>query len=247
MTRFSNGVQEWRGNTSKGGRFVTPYQPTASLLSSKPLAAPAHGNSPQSVFAAEAPHEEIGGRRQDAGTVVETLDLKRVEDALATLLEEQDIADAMAGKPPRERHHRWTTPNDRNAARNSGNRNSNRTPMVAAPDVVDSVTSGASTTPGHSETENQLLLQAGDMAERGSFEPDALLDGDTKKSERNRKMREVFAVYKHRGAQLVLAQSRKKHPFRVDGMFCRPDRGEWAGQVTDSFYRSLVDIKARVG
>lgn len=246
MTRFSNGVQEWRGSTSKGGRFVAPYQPTASLISSKPLAAPAYGNSPQPVFAAGAPPEEIGGRRQDAGTVVETLDLKRVEDALATLLEEQDIADAMAGKPPRERHHRWTTSNDRNAARNSENPNSNRTPMEAAPGVVDSATSGASTTPGHSETKHQLL-QAGDMVERGSLEPDGFLGEETKRNERNKKMRDVFAVYKHRGAQLVLAQSRKKHPFRVDGTFCRPDRGEWAGQVTDSFCRSLVDIKAGVG
>ncbi|CAN0545917.1 unnamed protein product, partial [Ectocarpus sp. 8 AP-2014] len=45
-------------------------------------------------------------------------------------------------------------------------------------------------------------------------------------------MRDVLAVYRHRGAQLVLEQSRKRHPFRQDGVFCRQDRGEWAGQVT---------------
>lgn len=215
-------MQEWRGKTSKGGRFIIPYQPTASLPS-KPLTAPAHGSNPNTVPAGVPP--EFGGRRQDAGAVVETLDLKRVEDALATLLEEQDIADAMAGRPPRERHHRWTTDNGRNAA-HSGNPNSNRTPMATP--SVESATSEASATPGHA---SKNLLQAGDVAERSDLGPDELLCGEMKQSGR-KKMRDVFAVYKHRGAQLVLAQSRNKHPFRVDGIFCRPDRGEWAGQVT---------------
>eukprot|EP00903_Cladosiphon_okamuranus_P008959 g8573.t1 len=48
---------------------------------------------------------------------------------------------------------------------------------------------------------------------------------------KGRGMRDVMAVYRHRGAQLVLEQSRKRHPFRMDGVFCRQDRGEWSGQV----------------
>lgn len=232
MTRFSNGVQEWRGSTSKGGRFVVPYRPTASILSSKPLTAPAHGNNPELVLAAGALPEEFGGRWQDAGTVVETLDLARVEDALATLVEEQDIADAMAGKPPRERHHR--------NASHSGNPISNRAPIAVAPGVVESANSEANT--ATSAATKGLLLQAGDMAEREDLRPDGLLDGETNESGRKTTKRDVNAVYKHRGAQLVLAQSRNKHPYRVDGMFCRPDRGEWAGQVTDSFRHCLVDV-----
>jgi len=48
---------------------------------------------------------------------------------------------------------------------------------------------------------------------------------------KKRRTRDVLAVYRHRGAQLVLQQTRRRHPFRMDGVFCRQDRGEWAGQV----------------
>ena len=53
------------------------------------------------------------------------------------------------------------------------------------------------------------------------------------KKRRGQETRNVLAVYKHRGAQLILAQTRALHPFRREGVFCRADRGEWAGQVTD--------------
>lgn len=179
--------------------------------------------------------------RQDTGTVVETLNLRRVEDALATLVEEQDIADAMAGKPPRERHHHpWIKDNDRNAGYSGNpdsgsNYNSNRALIAAAPGGVESEASEAGVTLGHSATTKGLQKTGrNSVAEMGDFGPDGLNTGEMKINGRNKKkMRDVFAVYKHRGAQLVLAQSRNKHPFRVDGMFCRPDRGEWAGQVTE--------------
>lgn len=169
------------------------------------------------------------------------LDLKRVEAALAILHEEEDIADAMSGKPPRDRRNQHQPPTKR-----GGTQGQEVGVTVAGPPAggVDGRAECNSTAPagvgpgGMNETREAQAVTAGRAASVGSGKATdaagaaaaaAAAAGVTSKG---RKMRDVMAVYRHRGAQLVLEQSRKRHPFRMEGVFCRQDRGEWAGQVT---------------
>lgn len=210
VTRFANGVQAWCGETAQGGQFVIPFLATVS--SSPPGYVREEYDHPLLTPAGVGPGFEP---RREAGTTVDVLDLVRVEEALAVLHEEEDIADAMAGKPPRERN----------------------PPKLNAGGATSTVPEGTATTtprevgggpaPGHEDADIQTARATAGHDKTG-LGSDELVAGARKTK---RGLRDVLAVYKHRGAQLVLAQSRKRHPFRQEGVFCRADRGEWAGQV----------------
>lgn len=146
--------------------------------------------------------------RHEIGTTVELLDEERVQTALQTLHKEQDIADAMVGNPRRSRKERQKNP---------------RSTSIAPPDARErrdpewvlkgsKECSGPCSGGGHGNSNESLETDPGRVKER--------------------ERRGVLAVYRHRGAQLVLEQTRKQHPFRQEGVFCRANRGEWAGQVT---------------
>lgn len=201
-TRFANDVQEWRGETAKAGRFIFPFcVPPEAVQTSLPIA-------PQGVGPGFEP-------RIEAGTAVEFLDERRVEAALATLHEEQDIADAMAGLPPRERVNlSKSTPGTRMGDGSSCKRSEG---------TGNALSRGA----GGTAFADEIALTKGPRA----VDPEHNSARDRDQKGKGDRAREVLAVYKHRGAQLVLAQSRNKHPFRAEGVFCRPDSGEWAGQV----------------
>lgn len=154
--------------------------------------------------------------RAEAGTAVEILDERRVEAALATLHEEQDIADAMAGLPPRKRVNlAKNTLGIRMGDGSSGKRSE-----------------GTDNVPPRGAGEAAAFTDGIDTKGPQAVNPQDNSARDCDQNGKGGRVREVLAVYKHRGAQLVLAQSRNKHPFRAEGVFCRPDRGEWAGQVT---------------
>ena len=230
MTRFSNGVQEWHGETAKGGRFILPFSSSSFAC---------HSNINYISNNAKLVAEGVGPGfppRQDMGTCVELLDLKRVEAALAILHEEEDIADAMSGKPPRDRRHQRQL-----STKRGGNQGQLvDTAVVGTPTgAMDGQQSYTSEPAGvgsgvMNETREAQAVAAGRAATAGDGKATraaaatATAGGVTSKG---RRMRDVMAVYRHRGAQLVLEQSRKRHPFRMDGVFCRQDRGEWAGQV----------------
>lgn len=181
VKRFSNDIQEWCGKTAKTGRFIIPFQ-ASSKTRHWTLC-----NDASRGFESR-PH---------VGITVEVLDLRRVEGALAILHREEDIADAMAGKPPRKRHLGMLT------------RKRQETPISFS----------AGSPANHTADSKSIGRETEGLSAKGR--------------ERNgRKVREVLAVYKLRGAQLILPQARKPHPYRQDGVFCRQDTGEWAGQVT---------------
>lgn len=172
------------------------------------------------------------------GTCVEVLDMKRVEAALAILHEEEDIADAMSGNPPRGRR------NQRQLSTKRGVSLGQHVDIaiVGTPpaDGVDGRARSNSSAPagvgpgGMNESREALAGAAERAVTAGSgqaMHAAAAAATAVGAASKARKMRDVMAVYRHRGAQLVLEQSRKRHPFRMDGVFCRQDRGEWAGQV----------------
>lgn len=140
-----------------------------------------------------------------------------MEAALVTLHKEQDIADAMAGLPPRERASLAKKTQITRASDEGSCKRSEGTSDVPSRGV------GGTTLAGDTNTKGS---QAVNLQNDGATDLNAKRGG--------KRMREVLAVYKHRGAKLVLAQSREIHPFRTEGVFCRPDRGEWAGQVTSN-------------
>lgn len=153
--------------------------------------------------------------RQEMGVTVEVLDETRIHAALVMLHQEQDISDAMAGKPPRERRKRGVS---------SG----------SASTISKSV-DDCGVVLGQTVPRTPKFPIAGDRGGGGKGMEDSV-GGSVGASEdqgrgKRERTRDVLAVYKHRGAQLVLAQTRKRHPFRQEGVFCRADRGEWAGQV----------------
>lgn len=237
VTRFSNGVQEWCGETAKGGRFILPFAPSSFA---GPSIIDNTSNNTNQGLPSRRPKlvpEGVGPGfppRQDLGTCVEVLDLKRLEVALAILHEEEDIADAMSGKPPRDRRtHRQLSTTKRGGSHGQ----CVDTSVAGAPaGGVDGRTENNCSVPaggghgGMNETrEAQAASGRAATAGNGKANAAAAAVGVTSKG---RRMRDVMAVYRHRGAQLVLEQSRKRHPFRMDGVFCRQDRGEWTGQVT---------------
>lgn len=232
VTRFSNGVQEWCGETAKGGRFIVPFTPS-------PFARPSNtsntNNHEAPTLRPKLVPEGVGPGfplRQDVGTCVDMLDLKRVEAALAILQEEEDIADAMSGKPPRDRrgHRQLSTKRD-----GSQGRFVDAAVVDTPAGGLDGRTQSSSSAAGSvgpggvNETREAQSVAAGRAATAGTGK--AMRAAAVGVTSKGRRMRDVMAVYRHRGAQLVLEQSRKRHPFRMEGVFCRQDRGEWAGQV----------------
>eukprot|EP00752_Nemacystus_decipiens_P007282 g6518.t1 len=235
VTRFSNGVQEWHGETAKGGRFILPFTPSslAGYSSVNHMSNNANNQEAESHRPKLVP-EGVGPgfpSRQDEGTCIEVLDLKRVEAALAILHEEEDIADAMSGKPPRGR----CTSTKRGVIHDQRV----DTAVVGTPaGSVDKRAEINSSAPagvrpdGMNETRKAQATEVGRAATAGDGKVTRAVGVTAVGVASNRKrMRNVMAVYRHRGAQLVLEQTRKRHPFRMDGVFCRQDRGEWAGQV----------------
>lgn len=232
-------MQEWCGQTASDGRFVIPFHAADNAIT----ATTSFGgcNSPLFVAAGAGPGV---GPRESIGTAIEMLDIKRVEDALAILHEEEDIADAMAGRPPRERKggasgvmrpDSYDHDDSNVEGSTASERNGPEAPAGAGTRVLegDAVGAGAvPTPPSVDRTENtnniggSLDLDSPDQTEQRGAAPN-----QREQSRKRWRIRDVLAVYRHRGAQLVLAQRRKRHPFRMDGVFCRPDRGEWAGQV----------------
>lgn len=237
MTRFSNGVQEWCGETAKGGRFIVPFTPSAF---GGPRTINDISNMSQKVPSCRPKlvPEGVGPGfppRQDVGTCVEVLDLRRVETALAILHEEEDIADAMSGKPPRDRRNQRQLLTKRGGSQSQSVDTDVVGPPTGGVDGRSESSSSASAGVGPgdtNETREAQAVAAGTAATAGNGQVThsaaAATVGVTSKG---RRMRDVMAVYRHRGAQLVLEQNRKRHPFRMDGVFCRQDRGEWAGQV----------------
>lgn len=148
--------------------------------------------------------------------------MERVKTALQTLHEEQDIADAMAGNPLRQR-------------------------KLGAKAVLGGGSNSVASREGGKEHRTERRLRDGtdrsisvEHREDGSMSVEHPEDRSMSAGTLSRKQsrtRDVLAVYKHRGAQLVLAQTRKRHPFKHEGVFCRADRGEWASQVIKSEYR----------
>lgn len=194
--RFSNDVQEWCGKTAKAGRFIIPFQAASKTR---------HWNICNELTDADRGFEP----RRHVGMTVEVLDLRRVEEALAILHREEDIADAMTGKPPRKCDLGMLTRKREDAA----SKMSEETPI--------------------SSSAGSLANHKVDIEDTGR-EMEGLPAKGKEKS--GRKLREVLAVYKQRGAQLILPQARKPHPYRQDGVFCRQDTEEWAGQVTQCRY-----------
>lgn len=231
VTRFSNGVQEWYGETAKGGCFIFPFSPAVNNNNSVLLCR--QQRVPEGVGPGFPP-------RQETGTSVEVLDMKRVEAALATLHEEEDIADAMSGKPPRERR-RLPPATAAAAAEQGGGQREGVEPSSTAASGKRAERAGSASVArscggedGESATASetrgaQTVTAAGIAADEHN---QASGSATVAVTGRKRRVRDVLAVYRHRGAQLVLEQSRKRHPFRQEGVFCRQDRGEWAGQVT---------------
>lgn len=217
VTSFSNGVQEWCGKTAQGGHFFFPIQPTISTFTRANNFQ--HNHHPRLVRARKSAGFEP---RYEVGTSVDVLDLNRVEDALATLHQEEDIADAMAGRAPQKRSKTWISGKRKSI---DGSRPGSATTIVYGPDVTN-------TTPGSTPGYKSIAIQAASKIEKENLGISGAMG--VKKEGKKQKARNVLAAYKHRGAQLVLAQIRKQHPFRVEGVFCRPDKGEWAGQVTIS-------------
>ncbi|CAM9717536.1 unnamed protein product, partial [Ectocarpus sp. 13 AM-2016] len=227
VTRFSNGVQEWYGETAKGVCVIFPFSP---VINDNNLSLSRQQRVAEGVGPGFPP-------RQETGTSVEVLDMKRIEAALATLHEEEDIADAMSGKPPRQRRRLPPATAAAAAEQGSGQGESVGPSSTAAcgrrPERTGtgsaSVAASYGGEDGGSATANETR---GAQTVTGAGIPtQALGSGTVGATSRKRRMRDVLAVYRHRGAQLVLEQSRKRHPFRQDGVFCRQDRGEWAGQV----------------
>lgn len=232
-------MQEWYGETAKGGCFIFPFSP--AVINNNSLSLSHHQRVPEGVGPGFPP-------RQESGTSVDVLDMNRVEAALATLHEEEDIADAMSGKPPRER--RRVPPAAAAAGQGGGqgggvetSRSGERSELTGGASIVESPggEDGGSVTA--SETRGAQTVTAARIAanENNQASGSATVGATGKK----RRMRDVLAVYRHRGAQLVLEQSRKRHPFRQDGVFCRQDRGEWAGQVTlDVLFTCFLDERS---
>lgn len=224
-------MQEWYGETAKGGCFIFPFSPAINdninLLLSR------QQRVPEGVGPGFPP-------RQETGTSVEVLDMERVEVALATLHEEEDIADAMSGKPRRERR-RLPPVTAAPAAEQGSSQGEIVGPSSTAasgrrPECTGSANVAASCggedggSATASETRDAQTVTGAGIGEDESNQASG--SGTVGATSRKRRMRDVLAVYRHRGAQLVLEQRRKRHPFRQDGVFCRQDRGEWAGQVT---------------
>ncbi|CBN77134.1 hypothetical protein Esi_0036_0099 [Ectocarpus siliculosus] len=229
VTRFSNGVQEWYGEIAKEGCFIFPFSP--AINDNNNLSLSRQQRVPEGVGPGFPP-------RQETGTSVEVLDMKRVEAALATLHEEEDIADAMSGKPPRER--RRIPPATAAAAAEQGGgqgegvgqsstaASGKRPERTGSASVAASCGGEDGESATASETRDAQAVTGAGIAADESHQASG--GGTVEATSRKRRMRDVLAVYRHRGAQLVLEQSRKRHPFRQDGVFCRQDRGEWAGQ-----------------
>lgn len=158
------------------------------------------------------------GSREVLGTVVEVVDERRVYDALKVLGQEQDIADAMIGKSPRLRQvERLCHISSQGAL------------AASKPDLRESLSrSTGHVREGNQRGDNQQENHGALKHDSG----DVVAGGSAAEKATSKASRRVFAVYKHRGAQLVLAQTRNRHPWRRDGVFCRADRGEWAGQVS---------------
>lgn len=180
--RFSNNVQEWCGKTAKAGRFIIPFE-SASKTRHWTIR-----NDANRGFKSR-PH---------VGIMVEVLDLRRVEGALTILQREEDIANAMAGKPLQKHNIGMVT------------RKRGETPISSSAGSSANHTADSKKSIGH---------ESADLSVKG-------------RGRNGRTVREVLAVYKQRSAQLILPQARKLHPCRQDGVFCRQDKGEWAGQVT---------------
>ncbi|CAM9262801.1 unnamed protein product, partial [Hapterophycus canaliculatus] len=248
VTRFSNGVQEWCGEAATGGRFIIPFAPTFNNNGDSTMNnqhEPRNNSCQQQFLIAEG----IGPGfppRQEAGALLEVLDLGRVEAALEILHEEQDIADAMSGKPPRQRPRHQLHPRiaDRQGM-GGGTRGGADSPAREIPDR-DSATAATVPASADQRAEANHGESSGTMSAglRGARAVQAIPAGSVRDENghtlsaagegvmgRERRTRNVLAVYRHRGAQLVLEQSRKRHPFRMNGVFCRQDRGEWTGQV----------------
>lgn len=198
VTRFSNGVQEWSGDTAKEGRFIVPFQPIY----------PRPGPKSPSTIAPKGLGPGFDAR-QEVGAKIEILDVERVKTVLEMLRQEQDIADAMAGKPPRQRKKNAKTGagGASNSVASPAGRKEHRTDRSLGD------CEGGNLRFPNEQHANDIPMSAGTLSGKKS------------------RTRGVLAVYKHRGAQLVLAQTRKRHPFKQEGVFCRADRGEWAGQV----------------
>lgn len=241
-------MQEWCGEAAKGGRFIIPFAPAFGETTRSHQEPRNSGRRQQQQLLVA---EGVGPGfppRQEVGVSVEVLDLGRVETALAILHEEQDIADAMSGKPPRQRPKHQLLP--RVADGGGVGRGTRRGAGSSASEVPGCDSSATATTvPGRAEksaganhsVSSAGTRSAGGSGARGVQATPAAAAGDENghaagaavgaNMGRGRRMRDVLAVYRHRGAQLVLEQSRKRHPFRMSGVFCRQDRGEWAGQV----------------
>ncbi|CAM9852836.1 unnamed protein product [Scytosiphon promiscuus] len=244
VTRFSNGVQEWCGEAAMGGRFIIPFA-QAFNSNSNNQQEPRNTARHQQLLTAAGVGPGFPPR-QEAGESLEVLDLERVEVALAILHEEQDIADAMSGKPPRRRPKHQLSSQAANGGGISGGAKGRGD--IAARDIAYCDSATAATVPVGVDQRadanrgmSPSITSAGMSGTRAAEATRAKAAGDGTENTtgaasgrglvRGRRMRDVLAVYRHRGAQLVLEQRRKRHPFRMDGVFCRQDRGEWAGQV----------------
>ncbi len=237
-------MQEWCGETAKGGRFIVPFAPSSALR-------PNNSQEVLPFFPQQLVPEGVGPGfppRQACGTSVELLDMRRVEAALATLHEEEDIADAMAGKPPRDRTKDLRVRSPPGTTSGAGCGHVGETGAVASAGLAngrprDAASSGspASTTSAGGLVDSRDVHAAAVVADNNRHATAAAAAAAAAATtagaapvgvtSKKRRMRDVLAVYRHRGAQLVLQQTRKRHPFRMDGVFCRQDRGEWAGQV----------------
>ncbi|CAM9271234.1 unnamed protein product, partial [Discosporangium mesarthrocarpum] len=182
VTRFNNGVTEWGGAVAMGGRFPVLLPPNRN---------PSH-DVPVSLRWDEG---MTASPRPEQGVVIHVLDSKRVAQALAMVQDEQDIADALEGKPPRERS----------------------TFGLISPRGGD---------------HRQEVEKGGSDKKGEDIEGDVPTTGKEDHNQRGLKEgRGVMVVYKDRGARLTMPQRREQHPFQQKGVFCRADRGEWAGQV----------------
>lgn len=244
-------MQEWCGEAAAGGRFIIPFAPAFDNNNDNTgiQQEPRNGGRRQQVLIAEGVGPGFPPR-QEAGESLEVLDLGRVEVALAILHEEQDIADAMSGKPPRRRAKHHHCPRSANGPRKVGEtRGGVDSAARGIPDCDSSATVATIPVGAAQQAEANLGVSSGTMSAgvsrtRAAQATSAEAARDNRAHiasaagggvvGRGRRFRDVLAVYRHRGAQLVLEQSRKRHPFRMDNVFCRQDRGEWAGQVRSS-------------
>lgn len=208
VTRFSNGIQGWCGKTAANGTYIFPLQAAIS------------GSGPKSSSALVPTGIGPGFEaRAGVGIIVETLDKERIKIALGVLQQERDIANAMARKPCGRRRSRRTPDSAESISDAAVTASHEIGGAIGAKETAQSQWQGDE---ARTPFDSSGFATAADMDVEGGGRGEGVAQNTTRK---------VLSVYRSRGAQLLLAQTRNRHPFRQEGVFCRADRGEWAGQV----------------